>query len=94
MKKEDSLINKIFFKKYKIIKKIGKGSFGFVYLGKNLDSNKFVAAKFEPKNQADAILERESYFLYYLRGFGIPEVITFGHNLKYNILIQTLLKIR
>ena len=39
----------------------------------------------------DFILERESYFLYYLRGFGIPEIITFGHNSKYNILVQTLL---
>ena len=39
----------------------------------------------------ELILERESYLLYYLRGFGIPEVITFGHNSKYNILIQTLL---
>ena len=91
MQKDDELINKIFFKKYKIIKKIGKGSFGLVYLGKIINSNNFVAVKFEPKNQTDLILERESYLLYYLRGFGIPEVITYGHNSQYNILIQTLL---
>ena len=91
MKKKDELINKIFFKKYKILKKIGKGSFGLVYLGQIINSNKFVAVKFEPKNQKDLILERESYLLYFLRGFGIPEVITYGHNSKYNILIQTLL---
>ena len=91
MKNKDELINQVFFKKYKILKKIGKGSFGLVYLAKIIDSHKYVAAKFEPKNQSDLILERECYFLYFLKGFGIPEVITFGHNLKYNILIQTLL---
>ena len=91
MKKNDELINKVFFKKYKMLKKIGKGSFGFVYLGKMINSNDYFAAKFEPKNQTDLILERESYLLYYLRGFGIPEVITYGHNSKYNILIQSLL---
>ena len=91
MKNNDELINKIFFKKYKILKKIGKGSFGMVYLGKALNLDKYVAVKFEPKNQTDLILERETYFLYYLRGFGIPEVLTYGQNAKYNILIQTLL---
>ena len=91
MNKKDELTNKLFFKKYIILKIIGKGSFGMVYLGKIINSNNFVAVKFEPKNQTDLILERESYLLYYLRGFGIPEVITFGHNSKYNILVQTLL---
>ena len=91
MNNNDELINKVFFKKYKILKKIGKGSFGLVYLGKVINSNNYVAMKFEPKNQTDLILERESYLLYYLRGYGIPEVITYGHNSKYNILIQTLL---
>ena len=91
MKKEDELINKIFFKKYRIIKKIGKGSFGLVYIGQKINTGDYYAIKFEPKNQADLILERESYILYYLRGFGIPEIITYGHNSKYNILVQTLL---
>ena len=91
MKKEDELINKIFFKKYKIIKKIGKGSFGMVYIGQQMNTEDYYAIKFEPKSQTDLILERESYILYYLRGFGIPEIITYGHNTKYNILVQTLL---
>ena len=64
MNKKDELTNKLFFKKYIILKKIGKGSFGMVYLGKIINSNNFVAVKFEPKNQTDLILERESYLLY------------------------------
>ena len=91
MKNHDELINKIFFKKYRILKKIGKGSFGSVYLGKNIYKEEYYAVKFEPKNQQDLILERESYLLYYLRGYGIPEIITYGHNTNYNILVQTLL---
>ena len=91
MKQKDDLINKTFFKKYQILKKIGKGSFGSVYLGKNINKEEYYAVKFEPKSQQDLILERESYLLYYLKGFGIPEIITYGHNTKYNILVQTLL---
>ena len=82
MKNEDELMNKIFFKKYQILKKIGCGSFGSVYLGKNITTEQLYAVKFEPKNQQDLILERESYLLYYLRGFGIPQIITYGHNSK------------
>ena len=91
MQKQDELINKIFFKKYKILKKIGKGSFGLVYLCKQINTENYFAMKFEPKEQQDLILEHESYILYYLKGFGIPDIITYGHNSKYNILVQTLL---
>ena len=65
MKKEDELIDKIVFKKYKILKKIGKGSFGLVYLCQNISTKENYAVKFEPKNQQDLILERETYLLYY-----------------------------
>ena len=87
----EELKNKILLKKYKIIKKIGKGSFGSVYLGKNIQQNRYVAIKLESKEQNDTILEREAYLLYSLKGFGIPEAISFGQNLKYNILVQELL---
>ena len=87
----EELKNKIILKKYKIIKRIGKGSFGSVYLGKYISKNDYVAIKFESKNQNDTILEREAYILYSLKGFGIPEVISYGQNLKYNILVQELL---
>ena len=50
-----------------------------------------MAIKLESKNQNDTILERETYILYTLKGFGIPEVISYGQNNKYNILIQELL---
>jgi predicted Ser/Thr protein kinase len=84
----DELKNAILLKKYKIIKRIGKGAFGSVFVGKNINKIDYVAIKLELKNQTDTILEREAYILHMLRGFGIPRVISYGHNLKYNILIQ------
>jgi casein kinase 1 len=87
----EQLNNKILLKKYKVIKRIGKGSFGSVYLGLNIQKNEYIAIKLESKNQTDTILEKETYILYSLKGFGIPEVISYGQNSKYNILIQELL---
>ena len=87
----DELTNKILLKKFKIIKKIGKGAFGSVFLGKNIYKEEYVAVKLELKNQIDTILERETYILHMLKGFGIPKVISYGHNFRYNILIQELL---
>ena len=37
--KKDILKNKIIFKKYKTISRIGKGSFGYVYSAKNINDN-------------------------------------------------------
>ena len=87
----DELKNKILLQKFKIIKRIGKGAFGSVYLGKDLSKEEYVAIKLEIRDQNEIILERETYILYMLKGLGIPQVIAYGHNLKYNILIQELL---
>ena len=87
----DELKNKILLQKFKIIKRIGKGAFGSVYLGKDLSKEEYVAIKLEIRDQNEIILERETYILYMLKGLGIPQAIAYGHNLKYNILIQELL---
>lgn len=40
------IIGKIFFKKYKVTKKLGQGSFGQVFKGINTSSNEDIAFKF------------------------------------------------
>ena len=87
---KDPNINKIFFKKYKAIKKIADGSFGSIYQGINIVTQKPVAIKLEDRSQFN-LLEEEAYNLFNLRGFGIVEIISFGKNNKYNIMIQSLL---
>ena len=79
------------FKKYNLVKNIGGGSFGTVFLGTNVLTNENVAIKIEERNIPNSTLEREAYILYYLKGPGLPEVKSFGRTKKYNILIQTLL---
>ena len=81
----------LIFGKYRLTKIIGTGSFGYVYQGKNIINNKNVAVKVEKKDNGLNLLEKESFYLYNLKGIGIPEVISFGYSGKYNILVQTLL---
>ena len=84
--------NKIFFKKYKIISFIAKGSFGNVYKGKNIIDNKLITLKIEEKfKHKNNTLEQEAYYLYNLKGYGIPKIISYGISGKYNILVETLL---
>ena len=88
---EEEIDNKIIFGKYKVLKLLGKGSFGFVYQGKNIINDDKVALKVEDWRLKGDVLETEAYFLYYLKGFGIPEVKSFGVYNRYKILVQTLL---
>ena len=83
---------KYIFKKYKPIKKIGEGSFGNVYSVIRLKDKSIYAMKTEKIDANVKMLESEAYTLYTLQnGFGIPKLITYGHNKNYNILIETLL---
>ena len=84
--------NKIIFKKFKPIKRIGKGTFSSVYIALSLEKNNYVAIKVEKRNKSGIeLLETEAFFLYSLRGFGIPEVISFGRTKTHNILVMPLL---
>lgn len=89
--KSEYLINQIFFDKYKVIKKIGQGSFGRIYSCQDIKSNELYAMKVEQNSFQNNVLETESKYLTYLKGFGIPEIKYFGHSEKYHILIETLL---
>ena len=81
----------LIFGKFKVTKVIGSGSFGEVYEGYNIIDNQPVAIKVEDKSHNLNLLEKEGFYLYTLKGPGVPEVISFGYSGKYNILVQTLL---
>ena len=84
--------NRCIFKKYKPVKKIGRGSFGKIYHVVRLKDNAAFAMKVEKIDAIQKTLEREAYYLFTLQGgFGIPKLITFGRTKSYNILIETLL---
>ena len=83
--------NPTLFKKYKIKKKLAEGAFGDVYLGSDLKTNDLVAIKVESRKIPKPLLESEAYYLFSLRGTGIPEVLSFGRRKHYNILVEPLL---
>ena len=91
MTKYDVLKNRNLFGKYKLIKIIGKGSFGCVFEGINIKDNSKVAVKVERRNSTVNLLQVESNFLSILKGFGIPEIKSFGYHGNFYILVQELL---
>ena len=84
------LSKKIIFKKFKLGKLIFESNFSWVYEGKNIIKNIPVAIKIEKANKYN-LLESEAYILTYVKGFGIPEIISFGKYGSFKILIEELL---
>ncbi len=91
MSEFDLLDNKILFKKYKCMEKIGKGSFGCVYKGINILDKSEVAIKFEKKICESHLLENESNYLSILKGYGIPQIKSYGIYRNFYVLIEELL---
>ena len=89
--KEDLYIRKELFHKYKLIKKLGEGSFGKIYSAKEKHSQNYYAIKFENKNHSHNLLEQEATIMAYLKGPYIPSVKSFGYSGDYNVLIMELM---
>jgi len=87
--KIDSMIGRIFFNKYKIIKSIGEGSFGQIYSAK-YDNNWF-ALKFENRLKSQNLLENEGHIMSYLQSKYLPYIYSFGYSGEYNVLVMELM---
>ena len=81
----------VVFKKYRVIKRIGKGAFGSVYLAQKISTKEQVALKVEKSTVSKSVLESEAYLLQIIKGIGIPQVISYGIAKNYKILIEPLL---
>lgn len=82
---------------YEIIKKLGSGSFGEVYLTKILSNNSLVASKIEEKTnekkQSKILDEYKIYKKLELKGIkkGIPKIYSVYETPKFNVLVMELL---
>ena len=88
---EDVFIGQTYFNKYKLIRKLGQGSFGSIYQAQSKCSNKYYAVKLEEMRQNQFVLEEESIFLSYLNCPRIPKLKTFGYSGSLIILVMELL---
>ena len=86
---KDPIIGKLFFSKYKAVKKLGEGSFGKVYKAK-YNGEEF-AIKMEEKSRENGLLESEATIMNYLKGPNIPFIKSYGYSGSYNVLVMQLL---
>jgi len=78
--------------RYKLIRKIGSGSFGDIYLAVNMTNGEEVAVKLEAVRARHPQLLYESKVYRLLQGgVGIPHVRWFGQEKDYNVLVLDLL---
>ena len=87
----NSLLQSLIFGKYRILELLGKGSSSTVFKGEHISKGEKVAIKVEDWQKQGNLLEGEAYFLFQLKGIGVPEVKSFGKHGKYKILILSLL---
>lgn len=77
---------------FRLVRKIGSGSFGDIYLGINVANGEEVAVKLEPLKARHPQLLYESKLYKLLQGgVGIPHVRWFGQVRDYNALVMELL---
>ncbi|TKR64022.1 hypothetical protein L596_024619 [Steinernema carpocapsae] len=78
--------------KYRLIRKIGSGSFGDIYLGINITNGEEVAVKVEQTKARHPQLLYESRVYKILQGgVGIPHIRWYGVERDFNILVMDLL---
>ena len=88
---EDIFLGKTIFNKYKLIRKLGQGSFGSIYQAQSKYSNKYYAVKLEDMRHESFILEEESIFVSYLNCPRIPKLKSFGYSGSLIIMVMELL---
>eukprot|EP01135_Chromosphaera_perkinsii_P004735 Nk52_evm7s295 gene=Nk52_evmTU7s295 len=78
--------------KFRLVRKIGNGSFGDIYLGTNITNGEDVAIKLEPLKARHPQLLYESKLYKILQGgVGIPNIRWYGVEGDYNVMVMDLL---
>lgn len=79
-------------KKYRMVEKIGEGSFGSIYKGENVRTRELVAIKVEPIENDLKLLKNESIIYQFLNNIqGIPIVKWYGKDEKNYYMVINLL---
>ena len=86
---EDPMIGKLIFDRYRLIKKLGAGSFGSIYSGEY--EKQYYAIKLEEKKEGFSLLEHEFNIMAHLKSSALPIVKAFGYSSVHNILVMELM---
>eukprot|EP00004_Rigifila_ramosa_P000555 TRINITY_DN1057_c0_g1_i2.p1 TRINITY_DN1057_c0_g1~~TRINITY_DN1057_c0_g1_i2.p1 ORF type:complete len:521 (-),score=90.23 TRINITY_DN1057_c0_g1_i2:1262-2692(-) len=90
--KPDKLLDIRVSNRFRLIRKIGSGSFGEIYLGENVATHDEIAVKIEPSNTKHPQLLYEAKLYKLLGGAaGIPWVRWYGQEGDYNMMVMDLL---
>ena len=77
---------------YRLVRKIGSGSFGDIYLGVNMNDGEEVAVKMENiKSKHPQLLYESKLYKILEGGVGIPHTRWYGPMKQYNVLVMDLL---
>ena len=86
----NQLLNTVFFNKYRLVEKLGEGTFGMIFKCESSDG--LFSFKFEKKRpNKRSLLKAESDIMMILKGPGIPRIISYLEEGDYNIMIMELL---
>jgi serine/threonine protein kinase len=86
----NQLLNTVFFNKYRLVEKLGEGTFGMIFKCESSDG--LCAFKFEKKRpNKRSLLKDESDIMISLKGPGIPKIYNYIEEGDYNIMIMELL---
>ncbi|KIW41741.1 uncharacterized protein PV06_07265 [Exophiala oligosperma] len=77
--------------RYHLVRKLGSGTFGHVYLGLDSETGNEVAMKFEHHSVAPSLLEEEARIYRSLQKSGFPRVHWFGQQHDFMVLVFELL---
>eukprot|EP01056_Protomagalhaensia_sp_Gyna25_P001529 Protomagalhaensia_sp_Gyna_25__1528@NODE_1786_length_1539_cov_147_742000_g1464_i0_p1_GENE_NODE_1786_length_1539_cov_147_742000_g1464_i0NODE_1786_length_1539_cov_147_742000_g1464_i0_p1_ORF_typecomplete_len321_score39_13Pkinase/PF00069_25/3_7e37Pkinase_Tyr/PF07714_17/4_2e21Pkinase_fungal/PF17667_1/2_9e13Kdo/PF06293_14/7_4e08Kinaselike/PF14531_6/2_4e06WaaY/PF06176_11/3_9e06RIO1/PF01163_22/3_2e06APH/PF01636_23/0_0066APH/PF01636_23/5_4e03PIP49_C/PF12260_8/0_063FTA2/PF13095_6/0_058YrbLPhoP_reg/PF10707_ len=78
--------------KYRLGKKLGSGSFGEIYMGRNMITFEDVAIKLEPlKSKHPQLLYESKLYKILNGGIGVPIVFWYGIEGDYNVMVMELL---
>lgn len=78
--------------RYRLLRKIGSGSFGEIYQAVNITTGEEVAVKLEPiKARHPQLLYESKLYKILQGGVGIPSIRWFGQERNYNVLVMDLL---
>ncbi|XP_036353352.2 casein kinase I-like [Ochotona princeps] len=78
--------------KYKLVRKIGAGTFGDIYMAINITSGEEVAAKLESqKGRYPRLLYESKVYKILQGGVGVPHIEWYGSEKGYNVLVMDLL---